>query len=180
MRLVESLCIKLEVANHGKTNEKTFLLAVFLNAYVFFTPQSIAQTGNFVASSGPASMGVLISSYSQFNLSYDGYLYECFHPRYEIREITAHLIFHKNNETRVFIRKMGGTCTTPWNYTAPDLAQYGDFENTTRDPELWQKLREVLFGDADGVKPVFEVAFEYEGRWDSDYGRNFRMDLVRE
>ncbi len=75
---------------------------------------------------------------------------------------------------------MGGLCTTPWNYNAPDLAVLGDYENTTSDPELWQLLREVLSGDVDGVKPVFEVAFEYDGHWDSNYGRNYRLDLWKE
>ena len=153
-------------------------LAVFvflLSSSFLFSSTSFAQQGHYGARSGPATMGIHLTSYNQFSLSYNGYLYDCFPPSYDIRRINVHLIFHKGTDTKVLVRKMWGTCTTPWNYTAPDLAQYGDYEDTTRDSEFWSLLREVLSGNA-----VFEVAFEYEGNWDSNYGQNYRLNFIRE
>lgn len=146
---------------------------------LILTSLTFAAPTYYSAKQDVVSTGIQIDPQgsNQLLVYYTGYLFNQCKPdiygRYTGNNVNVLFIFPKTNgENLVIKRQMSYLCQTPWNYNSPTIAQYGDYG---QDLELWDALLKEVDG---ALTPVdFELAFEFEGEWDSKYGINYHMNF---
>lgn len=141
-------------------------------------PGPLHEPTSFHASAGPTSAWLNVSFTGvQFNFIYTGHLYQCRHVRgvAEGNPITAVFVFGTGIERYSIERKLTRTCTQPWAYNQPNVAQDAFLiAFDAADFALWSAMREQIFQRR---LPV-EVAFVNEqGEWDSNHGRNYSLEF---
>jgi len=121
---------------------------------------------------GPAKVNFLTDRYSSqgtFEIFYKGYLVDCSRGSNRELGITAHVIFHSENETQIFKVPMLLICERTFYTDQTNVAMIRIHEVGS---PMWSYIEEFRFHRLD-----LELAFEKDGRWDSDYGRNFRVSF---
>jgi hypothetical protein len=145
-----------------------YMVAFFVSVASFFA--SNPANANFNVINGPTHATVFsdrYSSISTFRILYTGYLHSC-EDGLPYSSVSAHLIFHGQNGTKVFVRPMFKACgREPWVSDNASYLETTRYQNSL-DSELWDY---VELATLENIR--FEVAFVAGDRWDSNYGRNF-------
>jgi hypothetical protein len=118
---------------------------------------------------GPAEITFENDRYSgigTLTVNYRGYLHTCDDSNWTA--VTALFIFHNENGTQIFERAMHRLCERS-SFLPHNVGFFRTLEfQDPRDREFWRQLRSASY---------LELAFVKNGAWDSDYGRNFPVDL---
>ncbi len=151
-------------------------LLFILSFTVLFSSNAFANT-QITVQAGPAMVNWITDRYSSqatLEVTYRGYLADCQSPEARHQPIVAHMIFHDEDETKIFRQAVSVNCEPNFMSREVNIAFYriSEFEPSHRN--LWLLLERSRFGNV-----VFQLAFERAGRWDSDYGQNFEVRFGR-
>ncbi len=147
------------------------------SAFIFLILSINSQAERYYGRTSPATAYLTLEGapYDNFEINYGGWLFGCGGSRGdEGNRVNVIYVFTQDDGSRTSVKRtMGYSCPSAWNYTAPAMAYLRTTEST--DPELWTALLSRM--NADRTEIEVEVAFEYWGSWDSNFGQNYKIQL---
>ena len=150
---------------------KRFILAALLAC----TNATALANTQIRIEAGPARVKLLSDRYSSqasIEVSYRGYLVQCDPLTGYHAPIVALLIFHRDGETAIHRMPMYISCTPSFYTREFNVALVTRDESDPAETDLWLDIGRFRRGTA-----IFELAFEKDGAWDSNYGANFPVRL---
>jgi hypothetical protein len=130
------------------------------------------NTGTFSTSDGPARLNIFAQPGQdgwELYLNYSGQLFVGCEDQ---RSINVHLIFYESGRQKIFIHKMKNFCSQEGVNPSTKIAQFYSFKGFFDHFEMWPYISRYI--DDSSVK--LEVAFEKDGKWDSNLDKNYKLD----